>query len=139
MASLTMSSPFQDVLEFHKKFNLDIGNIDRPVSLKTITLRENLLYEEYDETVESIEDFRWNTRRDFLEGLRAATAKELCDLIYVAIGTAIELGIDLEPVWEVVHESNMAKEAGNTNEAGKLLKPEGWQYPDVKKVLRQVA
>ncbi|NIQ95452.1 MAG: nucleoside triphosphate pyrophosphohydrolase family protein, partial [Desulfuromonadales bacterium] len=40
------------------------------------------------------------------------TADALADLIYVAIGAAITYGIDLRPVWEEVHRTNMAKMGG---------------------------
>ena len=57
-------------------------------------------------------------------------------MIYIAVGTALELGIPLEPVWDEVHRSNMAKvdpETGKVRkrEDGKVLKPEGWVRPDI--------
>lgn len=65
----------------------------------------------------------------------AATAKELCDVIYVACGAAVAFGIDLAPVWDEVHRSNMAKVGGPVRKDGKRLKPEGWVPPDVAGVL----
>lgn len=65
----------------------------------------------------------------------AAVARELVDQIYVIIGTAGEFGIDLDAVWDVVHQANMAKEGGSKREDGKVLKPPGWQEPDVEGVL----
>lgn len=66
-----------------------------------------------------------------------AIADGLADLIYVALGTAIAYGIDLRPVWSAVHAANMAKIGGPTREDGKVLKPEGWQPPDIKGILER--
>jgi len=70
----------------------------------------------------------------------AALAKEIVDVIYVAVGTALSCGININAVWEAVHASNMAKvdpAIGKVRrrDDGKILKPEGWQTPDIKKVL----
>lgn len=70
----------------------------------------------------------------------AALAKEIVDVIYVAIGTALSAGIPLEEVWAEVHQSNMAKVDPSIGKVrrrddGKILKPDGWQKPDVKWVM----
>jgi len=67
---------------------------------------------------------------EFKERL-AAVAREMVDEIYTIIGTAGEFGIDLAAAWDVVHQSNMAKVGGGQDAQGKVLKPEGWQEPDV--------
>jgi predicted HAD superfamily Cof-like phosphohydrolase len=55
---------------------------------------------------------------------------------------ALEFGIPLEKVWTEVHKSNMAKAdplKGGViyREDGKVLKPEGWQKPDIAGVLHE--
>jgi len=65
----------------------------------------------------------------------AAVAKELCDVIYVAYGAAVAFGLDLEPFWDEVHRSNMAKVGGPVRADGKRLKPPGWVPPDIAGVL----
>lgn len=55
----------------------------------------------------------------------------MCDLIYVTIGTAIEFGIDLQPFFDEVHRSNMAKAGGSKDASGKTLKPPGWTPPNI--------
>lgn len=62
-------------------------------------------------------------------------AKELADVEYVLHGTAHYCGVDLDLAVEVVHESNMAKAHGPRREDGKRLKPEGWQPPDMSRVV----
>lgn len=107
---------FNDVLEFHKKFGCYVGKEPGDMNYPAM-LREELVQEEY-------EEFR-STRRT----IRRADA--ICDLIYVLIGTAISMGIDIRPMWDEVHRSNMAKEGGAIREDGKILKPEGWEPPDL--------
>jgi len=67
-------------------------------------------------------------------------ADALADLIYVAVGTALEYGIPLEHVWDEVQRSNMAKVDPATGKVhkradGKILKPEGWIGPNIMGVL----
>jgi predicted HAD superfamily Cof-like phosphohydrolase len=62
----------------------------------------------------------------------------LCDLLYVTYGAAVEMGIDLESFFELVHEANLRKVPGPVREDGKKLKPEGWKPPDIEGELRRV-
>jgi predicted HAD superfamily Cof-like phosphohydrolase len=55
----------------------------------------------------------------------------LCDLLYVTLGAAVEMGVELEPFFDVVHKANMNKTGGPIREDGKKLKPDGWQPPDI--------
>ena len=61
----------------------------------------------------------------------------LCDLIYVTYGAAVSLGVDLEPFFDEVHRSNMAKVGGTRRPDGKWMKPPGWQPPDLARILRE--
>lgn len=65
-----------------------------------------------------------------------AAVDALADLVYVAIGAAVELGVDLSPVFAAVHEANMRKVGGGVRADGKVLKPAGWRHPDVGALLR---
>lgn len=111
----------EDVLEFHRKFGLTINETPSVPSHEDQELRDELIKEEFREWV----------RAPF----GAPMADALADLIYVAIGTAITYGIDLRPVWEEVHRTNMAKTGGGRRRDGKVLKPEGWQPPDISAAL----
>lgn len=69
-----------------------------------------------------------------------AVADALADITYVVVGMAVEYGIPLAEVWAEVHRSNMAKFPGGQatyREDGKVVKPAGWQPPDVVGVLRK--
>lgn len=108
---------------FHRKFGHVIGTtpaISRP------ELRVNLIREEAKETCDMIE-----------AGDLAGAVDGICDLLYVAIGAAVEFGIDLEPFFDEVHRTNMLKEGGATREDGKLLKPPGWQPPKIAEELER--
>jgi predicted HAD superfamily Cof-like phosphohydrolase len=71
---------------------------------------------------------------EFLEAADQADLVEmvdaLADILVVTYGTAIELGVDLEPVFEEVHRSNMSKNGGR-DAGGKVLKGPAFSPPDV--------
>lgn len=120
-----MNPAFLDVLAFHAKFcPSQIGEAPAEPSSKISNLRSALMREELDETIHAMS-----------QGDIPGVADGLVDLIYVAIGTAIAYGIDLRPVWDAVQAANMAKVGGPTRADGKVLKPEGWQPPDIEGVL----
>jgi predicted HAD superfamily Cof-like phosphohydrolase len=58
-------------------------------------------------------------------------ARELADVVYVAYGTALALGIDLEVALGEVHRANMSKVDGPRRADGKVLKPDGFVAPDM--------
>jgi predicted HAD superfamily Cof-like phosphohydrolase len=45
--------------------------------------------------------------------------------------------VDIEPFFEEVHRSNMAKVGGTRRPDGKWLKPPDWQPPDLTRILRE--
>lgn len=59
----------------------------------------------------------------------------LCDLEYVLQGTAVAFGIDLEPFFDEVHQTNLEKVTGEVRSDGKRLKPPGWKPPRIKEML----
>jgi predicted HAD superfamily Cof-like phosphohydrolase len=57
----------------------------------------------------------------------------LVDVIYVALGALVEMGVELDEPFRLVHESNLAKawpdgSFQKTGE-GKIIKPNAWQSP----------
>lgn len=114
-----------DVRAFHEKFGFrkveggpGFGNEN------LVDLRISLISEEFNELLDAVE------ARDIV-----GTSDALVDLAYVVIGAAIAWGIPFDAVWREVHASNMRKEGGARREDGKILKPEGWQPPDVEGAL----
>jgi predicted HAD superfamily Cof-like phosphohydrolase len=61
----------------------------------------------------------------------------VCDVVVVALGTAEEIGVDIEPFFNEVMKANLAKAGGPVREDGKRLRPEGWTPPDIEDVLAQ--
>ncbi len=59
----------------------------------------------------------------------------IADLLYVTFGMAVELGVDMGPVFEEVQRANMSKVGGGQRADGKQLKPEGWKPPDIQSEL----
>lgn len=128
----------EDVREFHKACGTNDPYAPTWPNWSKRRLRADLLQEEANELIAELTnpEFSWENFETHL----ADTAKEIVDVIYVAIGTALSMGIPLEKVWAEVHQSNMAKVDPTTGkvrrrEDGKVLKPEGWQKPNVKKVM----
>ena len=114
-----------DVLSFHRAIRAplpDRPHIPSPLRRK---LREDLLTEERVELEMALAEFDL-----------PKIADGCADTIYVIIGLALEWGIDLAPVWDEVQRTNMAKLNGPTGPNGKQLKPEGWQPPDIRRLLR---
>lgn len=126
-----------DVNDFHVALEIPtaIGD-DQDIEIRRPDLRAELLVEKVKETLEAmtgkevniyIEPNEADQPQDIVEAVDG-----LIDTIVVACGAACEWGVDLQPIWEEIHRTNMAKQGGPTREDGKKMKPEGWQPPDVK-------
>jgi predicted HAD superfamily Cof-like phosphohydrolase len=111
------------VADFHNRFGVRDAIGEKP-ELHDGELRARLILEEATETQEAI-----------ARGDLAAAVDGLADTIYVCLGAAVTWGVDLDPIFEAVHQTNMLKVGGTTRADGKVLKPEGWQPPDIEKLL----
>ena len=122
-----MSNMYTDVKEFQTAVGQHVGERPEFPNGDERVLRMRLLKEEFDE-------YNQGEYNNDLENI----AKELADIIYIVCGTAVSYGIPLDRVFEEVHRSNMAKLVDGKpvrRDDGKILKPEGWTAPDIKKVL----
>lgn len=121
-------TPFEAVLEFHKTYGVPI-NV--PFTEELVDLRVSLCVEECKEVEEEL----WLNSPEFIDKKRLT--KELADLLYVTIGTAVTFGLPLEEVFNEVHKSNMSKlgEDGKPiyREDGKVLKGPNYKEPDLEK------
>lgn len=140
-----LEGAIEDVKDFHRAMHQPIhGELTTP-SDERVRLRANLILEECMETVDGMfEPAQRHTPWDEVEFRKVNVdyvklADGLADLIYVCVGAANEFGIDLAAVWDEVHKSNMAKIGPNGEVKrrvdGKVIKPDGWTPPDIKKAL----
>jgi predicted HAD superfamily Cof-like phosphohydrolase len=126
-------TPYQMLLEFHKTYNVAIN---QPLKEDLIGLREKLMIEELqeveDELWPNVEDDNWEKSID-----KKKLTKELADLMYVVIGTAVTFGLPLEEVFTEVHKSNMSKLGDDGKpiyrEDGKVLKGPNYKEPELDK------
>jgi phosphoribosyl-ATP pyrophosphohydrolase len=118
---------YTDVKDFHQAFGQRIGEKPELPDREERILRRNLITEEFNELTDA------EYANDLVE-----IADALADIIYIACGTAVSYGIPLDDVFEEVHASNMAKLVDGKvirRADGKVQKPEGWQPPDIKRIL----
>lgn len=121
----------KQVQEFHSVFGLPINVCPQFPSPKTQQLRLDLIYEELGELRKAV----------VIEDL-AGVADALGDLLYVIHGAALCFGIDMEPVFDEIHRSNMTKLEGGKvvrREDGKILKGSKYEPPLIDAILRQQA
>lgn len=65
-------------------------------------------------------------------------ADGLVDIVYIVMGIANRYGIDFDACWTEVQNANIAKfpyGEVNLDASGKILKPTGWEPPNIKKAL----
>ena len=116
-----------DVAAFSKRFDVEVRTV--PIDFaahnhEICVLRRTLISDEYEEIMEAIDSHD-------LVGI----ADGAVDLIYVVVGLMLYCGVDLYPVWNEVHRTNMLKVGGGKNSMGKILKPPGWLPPELESVI----
>jgi len=114
------------VQEFHEQFDIHVSPIPSIPDEQTQILRKRLIQEEFEELQEALQE------KDL-----PSIAKELADLLYVVYGTAVSLGIDMEPVFREVHRSNMSKVGGYKREDGKWVKPPTYSPAKIEPLLKK--
>jgi predicted HAD superfamily Cof-like phosphohydrolase len=113
------------VRDFHVKYDAPVAAAPAQIGPKDRMRRARLIVSEASEFLEAAD------RDDFVEMVDA-----LADLLVVVYGAAVEMGVDLEPVFTEVHRSNMSKNGGK-DAGGKILKGPGWSPPDIVAELRK--
>ncbi|DAC30841.1 MAG TPA: nucleoside triphosphate pyrophosphohydrolase family protein [Candidatus Poseidoniaceae archaeon] len=126
-----MNPMVTSLLEFNEAF--DIPKLDAPglSPEDMIELRIKLLREEVEEYAEAAR------AGDMVEVLDA-----LADIGYILAGTVINHGMQhiYDDAFNEVHRSNMAKLVDGKvirREDGKVLKPKGWQAPQLAQFLEE--
>lgn len=90
----------------------------------------NFHIQRYDFMQEELYEYEDAARLGDIVGI----ADALADLIYVALGTAYQMGLPFEAIWDAVHEANMQKVPGKTKRkiGNDAMKPLGWVGPEAK-------
>lgn len=118
----------EQVRDFHRAMGIPApSHLQTLLKAQRVSLRRELIREEAQELDEAFRAAESYAGADCY--ITAEQIDALCDLLYVVYGTAVEMGVDLAPFFELVHEANMKKGPGPMREDGKKLKPEGWEPP----------
>lgn len=119
---------FKDVRDFHQKFGLLCHDTPWHLSRRKLSERIEFLSEELNEFIEACKT------QDLAE-----QADALVDLVYVALGTAVMLGLPWDELWADVQRANMAKVrgVGKRGHAVDCVKPLGWRPPMTNHILAQ--
>lgn len=113
-----MNKWVKQVREFHVKHSQPVGTYEFKHIVEG-SERQNMLDEEFSEA------------EDAYISLEAAEYLDaLVDLIYVAIGTCIAYGWDIEEAFERVHRSNMTKDI-SSKPGGRVQKGDKYVAPDL--------
>ena len=133
-------SMFEMLQQFHKVFGLEYNAKPIIPDYETIKLRISLICEEHQEVLEEIAEGETSgeylPKKDInLEKL----AKELADLMYVTLGTAVSFGINMDNVFAEVHRSNMSKLTKDgevlRRSDGKVLKSDQYTPANLKDII----
>lgn len=96
-----------------------------------LNFRTELLKEEFEEIIQSIED---NNINEFFDGL--------IDIVIISMGTAASMGFDWQQGFNEVMRANMSKVRGKAKDTKRknsldLIKPQGWIEPNLRPYLMQ--
>jgi len=122
-----MSNVFRDQAKFMNACGQTVG--DRNQDQFDLYLK--LIQEEVGELQTAVDD------NDRVEQLDA-----LIDIMVVTVGAVQSLGVDAEGAWKEVMSTNFAKIDSLTGrvrkrEDGKVMKPTGWQPPELSKYINR--
>lgn len=120
-----------DVVEFHRKYRVPLGDRIGIPSIASKRLRRALIAEEMNELLAELD------AED--GGDIAAIAKEGVDVIYVVLGMFATFNIPFAQVWDLVHASNMTKEPDPNG--GKIRKGEDYESaePDIRRLVERLS
>lgn len=121
----SMTSAYEDVREFHKKFGLEDPNTPTWLTFEEMQFRVKFMMEELQEFQDAV------TAKDMVKA-----ADSLVDLAYVVLGTSARMGLPHDDIHTLVHMANMRKERAQSSEQSKrgstldVIKPVDWHGPE---------
>lgn len=108
------------VQEFHERYGCLTKYQPTIPDPKVLLLRARLI-------VEEAAEFMGCASNEDMVGM----ADALADLLYVTYGTAVVMGVDMEPISDEVQRSNMTKDGGGQDSGGKVMKGPRFEEPDI--------
>jgi predicted HAD superfamily Cof-like phosphohydrolase len=153
VSGITISHEFRDVYDFHRKFELMASVTPRHLTKRKLKERVEFMLEELQEfasacglyigagetgfTQVGVYDLNEMADEPVDQDL-GDQADALVDLVYVALGSAVMLGLPWDALWSDVQRANMTKVRGITHRghAVDVKKPEGWQPPKTEEILK---
>lgn len=142
-------SNYDDVYDFHQKYSLLNGVKPRQLTRRKLAERAEFLMEELDEFMKASglqllltethplhHRVEVSIRDDWKQDI-GEQADALIDLVYVAMGTAVMMGLPWQALWDDVQRANMSKVRGTTKRGHPVdvTKPEGWVGPKTQEIL----
>lgn len=126
MTDAVPSKMVQDIIDLNKKFGFILNKNPTHLPQAILMRRFNFIQEELDE-------FLLAAKQQNMEEM----ADALVDIVYVAIGTAVMMGLPWDEMWDEVQRANMTKEKGRTHRGhdDDLVKPKWWVGPQHKQIL----
>jgi predicted HAD superfamily Cof-like phosphohydrolase len=123
-----MTNPFRDQEKFMRACDQTVGSFNQD----QFKMYLGLIEEEFKELQVAVNN------HDRIETLDA-----LIDILVVTIGSIHSMGADAEGAWKEVMQTNFAKIDKDTGkvrkrEDGKVLKPLGWEPPNLKSFIKDV-
>lgn len=117
-----MNKEWREVREFHLKFGHPVKDTPTQMSQERAQKRYNWMLEEINEFIEADEIVE--------------QADAMIDVIYFALGTLVEMGIQPDNLFQIVQDANMSKlwpdGKPHYNAEGKTIKPSTWEDPHEK-------
>ena len=115
-----MKKEWNDVREFHEKFGHPVALEPKMIDKKRALSRAKWMNEEVAEFL--IADNIYEQ------------ADAMIDLMYFALGTMVEMGLEADELFEIVQQANMAKlwpdgKPHYNPKDGKVIKPDTWEDP----------
>ncbi len=125
-----MNKMQRQITEFHKEFGVVAPEKVTMPSLDVRILRKRLMEEELKELTDAME------AEDMVE-----IADGIADLLVVTFGTAVSFGINIEPIFDEVHRSNMTKRwkdgSIHHDEYGKVIKSPDYEPAVIEPLLEE--
>jgi len=140
-----MDREIKDVMRFNRRFGMLVSQHPTHLTKRKLAERCNFLLEELRELAEAA-GLRFETTIQarfvpdpLLDQNLPLQADALVDIVYVAKGTAVMMGLPWEDLWDDVQRCNMAKVPGATKRGilTDVTKPDGWVPPATENILAE--